>query len=190
LTALLKRVEQVQGRTDGLSRLIQQTDNLSALVHFVEWLEDEPSASPTLSKETLDGAKSQIADKILRAARTGSLVQEPDFGNILFRWRNWAGREDPVAYVAQMVQGSDQDIVTFLMGMTTAKVSSNGGEPLRTIVMLQESVRVLIDPTIIENRVREIKDKNWESLSDKQKTAVGAYLTMAEEWQESTDPLL
>ena len=119
---------------------------------------------------------------------TGSLVQELDFGRILFRWRNWAGSEDPAAYVSKLVQGSDQDLVDFLVGMTTVKVSSQGEESVRTTVMIQETVNLLIDPKTIEAKVREIKDVSWDSLSDKQKIAVDAFFDMANEWGFSITP--
>lgn len=177
-TVLLRRIEQGQKRTDDLIRLIQQTDNLGALVHFMEWLQDEAGLSTALDKVGLDNALEQTVGKIRRAAMTGNLVQEPHFGRILFRWRKWAGAEDPTAYVSKLVQGGDQKLVGFLVGMTTVMVSSQGEESVRTTVMIQDTVNLLIDPKTIEDKVRQIKDVSWDSLSDKQKIAVDAFLDM------------
>ena len=59
---------------------------------------------------------------------------------------------------------------------------------MRTTVMIQETVNLLIDPKTIEAKIREIKDVSWDSLSDKQKIAVDAFFDMANEWGFSITP--
>ncbi len=181
-TVLLKRIDQGQTRTDDLIRLIQQTDNLGALVHFIEWLQDEPGSSTSLDKAGLDDALEKTVGKIRRAAMTGSLPKEPDFGRILFRWRDWAKSDDPANYVIKLTQNSDQDLVEFLVAMTTVKVSSSEGESERTTVIPEDAINLFINPISIDDKVREIKRDKWNSLSKMQQDAVDAYLVITKAW--------
>jgi predicted KAP-like P-loop ATPase len=105
----LKRDENPDRRLQSLREAIRLTEGLSLPVWFVA-VEQPPSDTARapndriLPAEGLDELKRLCVDKIRSSSKDGRLASNPSLAMIMFRWRDWAGPEEPNAFASALVQ--------------------------------------------------------------------------------------
>ena len=70
----------------------------------------------------------------------------------------------------------DEGVLDFLVGMVTEIRSGGGYSVTRTPNIRRKNVAEFIEPESLVGRVNNIRDQNWESLSQDQQNAVDAFL--------------
>ena len=118
-----------------------------------------------------------VLNRIRSEAKNGTLSQRPMLGMILFRWRDWASISEPKEYVSKLVK-TDDGLLDFLVGFVTVVLSTGGGyhSMRRRYNIDQNNISQFIDPESLTERVKRIKNDNWNELSQEQMEAVNAFL--------------
>lgn len=160
--------------------MIRVSPSLPSLVFFVAGIEPRKSAAGTantlpneqVSQDEFEAIKQAILSRIREAAADNSLSTLPNLADILYRWLDWAGIEEPKPYVEKLVV-SDAGLLDFLFGMRTLVISS--APPHRYYVMRPENISTFVDMDSVSRRVQSIKERKWETLSEKHKAAIEAF---------------
>jgi predicted KAP-like P-loop ATPase len=71
-----------------------------------------------MDESQLERFKALCVERLKAAARDGTLLKQPDLLELLYRWRDWAGEEEPRQWVASLLESSD-GVVRFLVTVTT-----------------------------------------------------------------------
>ncbi|RLA93109.1 MAG: NTPase KAP, partial [Deltaproteobacteria bacterium] len=107
--------------------------------------------------------------------------------HILYRWRDWAGEEEPKKWV-QKVVSDDKKLVEFLEKslQRTFRFSSLDAVGQVQYRLDPEWLRPFLDPSEIIDRVRRLFDKG--DLSENQKIALRQFIQEYEIRQRGMDP--
>jgi len=108
----------------------------------------EPLALP---QEDLAELRRMYVNHIRNAAKSRKLATSPELLHTLYRWRDWAGIEEPRAYVSTLVQ-SQEGLLSFIRGVCTQVESTAGNY----VTINRSDVERLVDLTQLEDRVRAL----------------------------------
>jgi predicted KAP-like P-loop ATPase len=129
----LKQDQDMESRATALLRTIEATDGLILPVSFVSLIEPrEPPAQEASQEEfipahSLKAAKDLCVAKIVAAASDGRLATCPDLTSLLFRWRDWAGPNDPRAFCAGMIS-DPKDALRFIQSFVRPVTTQGMGD--------------------------------------------------------------
>ena len=109
-----------------------------------------------LDDKSVEDLRALCVDKIRQAARSAGLAGHSKLGTLLGIWVEWAGPDEPSAWVENLTQ-SGAGLIAFLEAMTGKAVSS-GTEGTREIWYMQlKFVERFIDPEVLSSRVEKLK---------------------------------
>jgi len=146
-----------------------------------------PEEDRLISAQHLQELEKIALEKIRNAAKEDILLQAPDLLHILYRWRDWAGEEEPKKWV-QKVVSDDKKLVEFLEKslQRTFRFSSLDAVGQVQYRLDPEWLRPFLDPSEIIDRVRRLFDKG--DLSENQKIALRQFIQEYEIRQRGMDP--
>ena len=117
--------------------------------------EGRPPSERLLDDNSVDELKTLCLDKIRQAAGSARLAAHSKLGTLLGIWVEWAGPDEPRAWVENLTQ-SGEGLVTFLEAMTGKAVSS-GTEGTQEIWYMQlKLVERFIDPVVLSSRIEKL----------------------------------
>ena len=97
-------------------------------------------------------------ERIRQAATNSTLLMAPALMTILYRWRDWAGEQEPKAWVVELLK-TDQGLMSFLECCLIGKIAHKSGNI--------ENIAVFADLAQIANRLGTIGKSNLP-LTDRQ----------------------
>ena len=181
---LLGRQDEI-ARFDTLRHAAEDARSLGALVYYVNlYGTDRPHDKELLPQTRWAEIRGTLLSRIRAASRDGTLSKLPLLATVLFRWRDWESVKQPGKFVSELCK-SDKGILEFLEGMlarqsrTVGKYAASHGwyVPL-------EGIQELVDPATLVGRVQQLKEANLDYLTERQQTAVDAFLTAMEPGEE------
>jgi predicted KAP-like P-loop ATPase len=189
---LLLAVPDKTKRGEVLRELAQSHPDLPSLVRLWAVLEDTPeapgSAQPELlfSEQDNKAISASLVLRIRKGAADGSIRKDVRLGEVLFRWRDWAGIEEPKAYAVELLK-DDEGLLDFLVGLSTVVVSGGvGSYSVRQYKHIsRKAMSEFITPDSIVERVQQIKDHRWQSLAKEQQEAIEAFLNPKDSWMDA-----
>lgn len=109
-----------------------------------------------LDDKSVEDLKALCIDKIRQAAGSGRLAGHSKLGTLLGPWVEWAGPDEPRAWVDNLTQSRD-GLLAFMEAMTGKAVSS-GTEGTQEIWYMQlKFVERLLDVELLSSRLEKLK---------------------------------
>lgn len=171
--ALLQSLSEPSDRVAAIHRVIEEAEGLSSVVYVLDYLEPKSREAGVISPEDFEVLKQAILVRIRGAAKRDKLAAIPQLAIVLFRWRDWAGIEEPRDFVGRLIQ-TDDGLLDFLAGMMTQVRST--GRPSIYYNINEDQIRQFVESSETRRRVEKIKDARYDSLSCRHRVAVDAYL--------------
>ena len=99
-----------------------------------------------------------MVEKIRKAAESGKLSSHRNLGSLLGVWAEWAGPEEPKAWVENFTE-TGEGLSVFLEAMTGKSVSSGSSDSMpREIWYIQlKVVERFIDPDVVASHLEKLK---------------------------------
>ena len=166
-----------------LENAIRNTEGVSLPVRFVSLEEQAANAKDKprerlLTDEALVTLKQLCVEKLSAAAGNGTLAKARELVMILYRWQEWAGRDAPKAFCAELVQtpqGAVQFVEAFLQRSLSHALGDHVGRERRYI-----NLGVLENFVPWEQIESALSGLDESSLTEKQRVAVAAFRTAVE----------
>jgi predicted KAP-like P-loop ATPase len=119
--------------------------------------EGQSQSDRVFDENAVDDLKLICVDKIRKAASSGRLTVHSQLGTLLGIWSEWAGADEPRAWVDHLTQ-SDEGIIRFLEAITGKATSSGGGDsgPREVWYIQLQAVEKFIDSAILLNRIEKL----------------------------------
>jgi len=143
------------------------------------------SDKPSKPEENLRVDENQLLEleklariKIEEWAKNGRLKSHDKLASILFRWRNWAKKEDAIAFVADMIK-DESGLVSFVTALTGKSYVYGMSDRVGRIEwrISLKTINEFVDSKILEPRLRQIAASLlFNQLEEKQRIAVRAFL--------------
>jgi predicted KAP-like P-loop ATPase len=185
---LLPRLDQ-PGRAAVLGRAVADGRAVSTIVHEVAVLGQQHGRygggrsreELLVTAEHLKELEDMAVQKVRDAAREGRLLHTPDLLHVLYRWKDWAGDEEPRQW-AEGIAKDDQGLVE-LLEMLLQKHFTDG-----TILhrLDPRQIEPFVEPSNIIDRARTMSEKT--GLTDNQRTALGQFIREYEILQRGQNP--
>lgn len=130
-----------------------------------------PGEEVLVTSEHLDELENIALQKIRDAVRRESLLTVPNLPGILYRWGEWAGKEESTQWVQQVIE-DDAGLVTFLEKFLQKTYSQYMSDVVgRTNHRLDPRwLEPFLDPSQIVDRVRKLTENS--GLTENEKTAI------------------
>ncbi len=145
------------------------------------------SEETLMSVEHLEELEMLALDKVRQAAQEGLLLQLPGLPRILYRWGNWANRDEVKQWVGRVVQ-DDVGLIAFLEKFLQKTYS-------QTITDAVGTMRYRLDPKWVEPFLKpdEIIDRarklaEGTDLTGRRKTALAQFVLEYDKRQQGKDP--
>lgn len=185
VSLLITRIPDKGYRAVIAKELVNSCSGLTTLIRWVasiEPKEKKDSAVTQVDEDELElrdfmELREIVLNRIRSEAKGGTLSQRPNLGMILFRWKDWVDISEPKEYVSELVK-TDEGLLDFLVGLMTVVLSTGRRKYTtdRRYNIDQNKVSQFIDLELITDRVKHIKDDNWDELSQEQREAIDAFL--------------
>lgn len=176
----VRREPRPEERARILESAIRNTEGVSLPVRFVS-LEDQAANDKDkprdrlLTDEALGTMKQLCVEKLAAAAGNGTLAKARELAMILYRWQDWAGRDAPKAFCAELVQspqGAVQLVEAFLQRSWSHTLGDHVGRERRYI-----NLGMLENFVPWEQVESALSGLDESSLTEKQRVAVAAFQT-------------
>lgn len=111
---VLGRIEK-ERRVEFMSKILDSTKSVYRSTWLVKEMNEEirnsgegsPHGEPPLSEGEVASLKRACTEKMKRAAKDGSLANNPKLAYVLARWKEWESREAVKDYVAKLLETDD-----------------------------------------------------------------------------------
>jgi len=153
-------------REDVLRTAIQATIGMQLPLHIVSSerrREESRKTEYLISEARLPEFQALCLAKLRASAESGDLREHADLAWLLYRWREWAGEEEPRAWVATVARDPDGAMV--IARAFTQDVRSYGmGDRVATVrpTMKLSDIEVFIDPTVLEVQLSRVPMSSWK----------------------------
>src|SRR4029077_4950324 len=114
------------------------------------------SSERLLDDKSVEELKALWLDKIREAAGSAKLAGHSKLGTLLGIWVEWAGPDQPRAWVENLTQSGD-GLVAFLEAMTLKAVSSGTQGTQETWYMQLKFVERFIAPEVLSSRLEKLE---------------------------------
>jgi len=173
----LLQEKEVAKRGAILKEAIEQTNGLFMPIRMVSGEEDEKSRKErpehNLVEETqLPALRERCVKKIREAAATQKLAKNRHLAFILFRWREWAGEQEPKEWAKNLVTTPD-GFLDILVGFTQRSASQTMGSHVSRIHW-RISLKDLELFVPVEELQRRLEQIAIDGLTERQQLAVQA----------------
>ena len=177
----LKQEQDPVQRGSVLRDAIEKTDGVNIPVGFISLIEPNPKGG-NMDEEfvpvpTLQDLKALCVQKIKSALNAGSVPA--DLLGVLYRWREWAGPDEPAKYCQNLIQ-SDGGLLRFLRALTVCAKSHGMTDYIMTQhwYMRRRDVEAFVPFDAIESRVNGLPE--GIALSQEDARALKAFNEAAE----------
>lgn len=166
------------------------TRSLFTIVHAVSIQDQEhgkyhtketpttPEEKRTVNSEQLEELEKIALNKIEAWAEDGRLKKHKNLPYILFRWKEWGGRDKVVSFVDNMVK-NDEGLTDFITAFLTKSTSQSLGDYVYKINwrISIKSIAEFIEIGEILPRVKNIvNSERFNGLDEKQKMALKTFI--------------
>lgn len=126
-----------------------------------------------VDESELDALRELSMDRIREAARDGRLSRHPKMAYILHRWHDWAGPDEPKAWVLEQIK-SDEGLLTLLNAFVTPVVSHGLGDYVsRTTFKLNlQEIERFVALEVLENRAAGLSPEAFSGEAQRAVTAL------------------
>jgi len=138
----------------------------------------EPKEKLTVESEQLERLESIASKKIEEWAENGQLAKHERLPYILFRWRNWGGKDKVNSFISSMIKGDD-GLINFITSFLKKIKSQTAGDHFMKITweINLDEIKEFIDLSKVESRIRKIfSSKGYKKLNAKKRTAIKQFL--------------
>ena len=130
-----------------------------------------------MPEEYFEELKTIALGRIRQEANKNDLLNKPGLAFILHHWKKWSTVEEPRECVSRLVS-SDEGVIKLLVSVLSEVYSSTAEDYIarKRWEIRQNGLQEFINPEDLLPKVKSIKQRIWESLSDREKIAVDAFL--------------
>jgi predicted KAP-like P-loop ATPase len=176
---LLRKVKDENTRLNIAENLIKKSKSLGAIITFVSLEEPtkETKHEVILKPENHAVLKTLTLDKIRKMSKLKNFAKIPDLLNILYRWKDWAGIDEPKKYVEDLVN-TNKGLSQFLLGCVTP-ITSHGMEDHVAVTkwkINKNYINEFIDVNSLKARVENMNKKERESLTVNENIALDLFI--------------
>lgn len=160
------------------------TRSLYTIVHEVSVLGGEhgkytskknlkPEEERTVDASRLEKLEKLALQKIRIWAEDRRLAKHRDLAYILFRWRDWAKKAEPLQFVNKMME-KDGGLIDFITGFLSKSTSQGVSDYVRRIHWrIDKSIEKFVDLKKLSQRIKGISSaSNFRQLDDRKKLAI------------------
>ncbi len=161
---LLQRIDEAR-RFDVLRRAIQEGRALSTICREIATLDQEqgrhgqdgsvPENEWEVNAVHLNDLEAICVEKIRQAAADTTLLDASSILNVLHRWKEWAGLEEPSAWVRDQVK-TDRGLIDLLAKLMSSTTVHSGDGSKRFERLDPEWLKAFLDPAEIIGRIRKL----------------------------------
>lgn len=180
---LLHRMSEPQ-RFDVLKDAIEKGKALSAIVEITSALGDQygkysgepsPEKERLFTEEKLSALESLAAERIAEAAEMGNMVSTPEFGQVLYRWKDWGG-QDALSEWLDRYLADDTSFLSFLKKLIPDEEIGVSKDPISNLKKRQfpSLIRDFVDIEKQANRIESLSQR--DDLTDKDRIRLGLLL--------------
>lgn len=138
----------------------------------------KPEEERTVNASQLEKLEKLALGKIQTWAEDGRLAKHRNLAHILFRWRDWGEKTEPVEFVNKMIE-RDEGLIDFITGFLSKSTSHGMGDYVGKIQWRigLKSVEEFVDLGEVEPRIRKILfSSTFRKLGDRKKLAIKTFL--------------
>jgi len=170
-----------------LLRVTDEGRSLSTVVYFLGFVEHTTGRHPVLdskkleifSKDGIEKAKNILLARIRTEAEKGTVLDLPDPMNIVFRWRDWAGKDEVTIKLNSYLNTSEG--LLKLMKAFSSEIKSVGGDDTE-IVRIRTEIRLkylqeFFDVPALKQKVAQLKNSQDIKLSDDEINLINGFLS-------------
>ncbi|MBI4322937.1 MAG: hypothetical protein HY596_01530 [Candidatus Omnitrophica bacterium] len=178
----LKQEKDQKRRGQLLLRAMKETTGLYLAVRKTANEDDGPHLQKQPDDFLVDEADSQelrkvSIEKIRKAANSGVLATHPRMAFILYRWREWASKEEPTGWVTNLVE-SKQGLLSFLAAFLQRSTSQSIGDYVARVnwrIKLKD-LEDFISLDVLEKKVEQLTTETpAKNLGEREQRAVETF---------------
>ena len=183
--ALMRRIKDEPERFDLLRRIFAGGTAVELIINEIAGLGqqhgriggrlDEPEERRIVSEAHLDELEQVGLARIRKLAEDGKLPSTKNLISLLYRWKDWAGVEEPLRWVSDLVS-SDEGLLAFLEKALSERESSTLGSYATRIrpSLDPEAFKDFLSPDSVIGRVKSLAERS--DLPERQSIAAKQYV--------------
>lgn len=138
------------------------------------------------AQQQLDELEKLALEKIRYAAQRNALLKAPRLPSILYRWRDWAGEEEPKQWVQKAIEDEEGLVALLERFLQRTFVQSAADVVGRTGYRLDpQQIQPFVEPSQIIDRARSLAESN--ELMESQRIAITQYLQEYDIWEQANE---
>ena len=137
-----------------------------------------PEEERTVNPSQLEELEKLALEKIRTWAEDGRLGKHRDLARILFRWRDWGEKTEPVEFVNKMIVGNE-GLIDFITGFLSKSTSHGMGDYVGKIEwrIHLKSIEEFVGVEELEPRIRKVfSSSTFRKLGNQKKLAIKTFL--------------